>query len=544
VLKNMKIGLRLGIGFGVVLSLTVVIMLLGLYQMGQIDDKLNKIVTMNNVKLELANKAARAILNITNNLRLTNDSDIMLAQKNKIEAERNVYRDAMAKMKEIEKTKEGVEDIKKIEDIIAPAKAANDKFIELRLANRTAEAAEVLMKDAIPLTQKISDEFDRLIKFQEQRNQTRYEEAKQTYGNARLLMVIVGMVAIAIGITISIIITRLITLPLGKSVILAEAIAGGDLSCEYLDIHSRDEVGILAEALNKMKKSLSDVIGKFSDTASHVASSSVELSATVMQITKRVDEQANKANQVAAATTEMSQTVLDIAKNSSDIASSSQGTLKTAEDGAAVVSKTVEEVQEIAETVEDLARMMTSLGERSKEIGDILSVIRDIADQTNLLALNAAIEAARAGEQGRGFAVVADEVRKLAEKTAHSTSEIGGMIKAIQEETEKAVESMGEGTRKVASGVKLATQAGGALNDIVSSVNGLQAMVQQIASATEEMSTVSEQISSDIEVIANVSRETSSGSTQIAQEADNLSKISSDLRNDVSHFKIMDKGSR
>ncbi len=536
--KNLKIGLRLALGFGVVLFLTVAILMLGLYKMGQIDDKLNRIVNVNDVKVENANTAAKAILNISNNLRMTDNKAAKIEQKRRIEDNRKIYGDAIAKLKEIEDTQEGIQGIKNVEDAIVPAKAANQKFMELYLANKTAEAGAVLMDESIPLTEKISDEFDKLIKYEQKRNQTGYEEAKQTYGNGNLLMIILGVAALAIGILISIITARLITVPLTKSVDMAGKIANGDLSCEDLDMHSQDEVGILADSLNKMKKSLRVVIGEISDTAAHAASSSAELSATVTQITKRVEEQAGKADQVATASTELSQAVFDIAKNSSAIASSSQDTLKTAENGATVVGKTVEEVQEIADTVEDLAKTMASLGDRSKQIGNILSVIKDIADQTNLLALNAAIEAARAGEQGRGFAVVADEVRKLAEKTANSTSEIGEMIKAIQEETGKAVLSMGEGTKKVESGVRLATQAGVALNNIVNSVNGLQSMVQQIASATEEMSTASEQISSDIETIATVSRETSAASTQIAQEAVNLSRMSEDLKNDVSHFKI------
>ena len=536
--KNLKIGFRLGLGFGAVLFLTVAILVLGLYKMGQIDDKLNRIVNINNVKMDNANTAAKAILSISNNLRMTNNEAVKIAQKDRIEANRKIYEDALAKLKDMETAPEGIQAIKNVEDAIVTAKLANKKFMELYVADKTAEAGAVLINESIPLTQKVTEEFDKLIKFEQQRNQIRSEEAKQTYDNAKILMIIFGLAALAIGITISMITARLITVPLTKSVDMAGKIADGDLSCEDLDMHSRDEVGILADSLNKMKKSLEHVIGKISDTAVHVASASAELSTTVTQITTRVDEQAAKANQVATASTELSQTVVDIAKNSSDIAASSQGTLKTAEDGAAVVGKTVEEVQQIADTVDGLAKMMTSLGDRSKQIGNIVSVIQDIADQTNLLALNAAIEAARAGEQGRGFAVVADEVRKLAEKTAKSTSEIGGMIKAIQEETDKAVLSMGEGTKKVENGVRLATQAGVALNNIVSSVNGLQTMVQQIASATEEMSTVSEQISSDIEEIATVSRETSSASTQIAQEAVNLSKMSADLQNDVSRFKI------
>jgi methyl-accepting chemotaxis protein len=524
-----------------VLFLTAVITITGLLAMAQIDDKLNRIATVINVRVDQANTVERNLLNVFNSIKtiaLVDDYSAKMAEKTKIEQYRQQYTDALAKLKDLETTPEGLQAIKKVEEAIGPAKDANDKFMELRVANKPIEAGIVLVREATPLTQKLIDELHAVLKFEEQRSQLRYEQAKQTYSNAKLVVIILGVAALVIGTIISLVTARLITVPLKKSVVMADKISSGDLSCEDLDIHSKDEIGDLSDSLNKMKKSLRRVIGSISDTSSHLASSSAELAATVTQITKRVDEQAGKANQVATASTEMSQTVLDIAKNSSDIASSSQGTLKTAEEGAAVVDKTVEEVQEIAETVEDLAKMMTSLGDRSKQIGEIVGVIQDIADQTNLLALNAAIEAARAGEQGRGFAVVADEVRKLAEKTAKSTSEIRDMIKAIQQETESAVLSMGEGTKKVGNGVRLATQAGVALNNIVSSVNGLQGMVQQIASATEEMSTVSEQISSDIEVIATVSKETSTGSTQIAQEAENLSRMSSELKTGVSHFKI------
>jgi methyl-accepting chemotaxis protein len=169
-------------------------------------------------------------------------------------------------------------------------------------------------------------------------------------------------------------------------------------------------------------------------------------------------------------------------------------------------------------------------------------VIKDIADQTNLLALNAAIEAARAGEQGRGFAVVADEVRKLAEKTSKATAEVGEMIGAIQDETSKAVQAMTESQTRVEKGVSLSAEAGDALHKILNSVQGLQSMVQQIASATEEMSTVSDTISSDIEIVASVSMETSNSAAEIKGASNNLAKLSSDLQEVTRKFKTSAAG--
>ncbi len=543
VFKNLKVGMRLGLGFGAVTLLMIVLLFIGTYSMGRIQDHLERIVKINNTRMEystdIANRTREISISLRNILLVTDpgkrQEQIKVMGDDRMKRDEGLKKVDEMTPKDDTKGREAVEKVRAAAETVKPL---NNKVIDLAMANKNGEAVDFMNREARPAVRKLIEDSDELSNYQKLRNQERYEEAVKSYKNAVLLMFMIGGIAIVLAVIISILITRSIVLPLHKGIEVAGKIAEGDLTCEDLDVRSKDEIGALARALNIMKKSLSGMIGKFSDTASHVASSSEELSATVIQMTKRVEEQANKANQVATASVEMSQTVIDIAKNSSDIATSSADTLKTAEDGALIVSKTVNEVQEISATVEDLAKIMTALGDRSKQIGEIIGVIKDIADQTNLLALNAAIEAARAGEQGRGFAVVADEVRKLAEKTAHSTSEIGEMITAIQAETEKAVVSMGEGTKKVKVGVELANQAGGGLRKIVDSVNGLQAMVQQIASATEEMSTVSEQISGDIEVIATVSRETSAGSCQIGQESSDLSKMAVELRTDVNHFRV------
>src|SRR5208337_2760755 len=233
------------------------------------------------------------------------------------------------------------------------------------------------------------------------------------------------------------------------------------------------------------------------------------LSEGVNNIDGRAKDQLAQIDQIASATAEMSQTIVDVAKNASYASEMAKGATDIADKGKDTVKKAVDAIMSISDSVRESSDTIEELGRSSHEIGEIVAVINDIADQTNLLALNAAIEAARAGEQGRGFAVVADEVRKLAERSSKATAEIGRMITAIQVEVEKAVSSMNEGTKRVNIGVECSVKAGEALSTIVSSIYSLQSMVQQIASATEQMSTVSEQISGDVETVASVSKESS-----------------------------------
>jgi len=332
-------------------------------------------------------------------------------------------------------------------------------------------------------------------------------------------------------------VTRSMTKPITLSIDFAKKMSEGDLS-QTLDIQRKDEIGILAGALNQMASNLREMFQKTSNGVQALSASSTELSAISEQMASGANDQAGRSHQVATASEEMSQTIMDAAKNTSVIANSVTETTKIAKEGEEIVNKSVQEVRKIASTVSESAKLLTLLGERSKQISEIVNVINDIADQTNLLALNAAIEAARAGEQGRGFAVVADEVRKLAERTATSTSEISDMITSIQEEVDRTIQSMEYATKKVDTGVDLTNHAGDAFSSIVKRVDDLNTMVQQIASATEEMASTSEEISRDIESIAQVSRETSSNAGQTSRTSAELARLSKDLREIISSFRV------
>jgi methyl-accepting chemotaxis protein len=235
---------------------------------------------------------------------------------------------------------------------------------------------------------------------------------------------------------------------------------------------------------------------------------------------------------------QMTKTIMENSKNASVAAETAKLARVSAEQGGKVVDDTVEGMKRIAGVVNKSAETVKELGKSSDQIGEIIGVIDDIADQTNLLALNAAIEAARAGEQGRGFAVVADEVRKLAERTTKATKEIAGMIKKIQSDTSGAVQSMEEGTNEVERGIELADKAGSSLKEIVGVSQKVTDMVTQIAAASEEQSSASEQISKNVEAISKVTGETAQGTQQIARAAEDLNRLTENLQKLIGDFKV------
>ncbi|MBF0565610.1 MAG: methyl-accepting chemotaxis protein [Nitrospirae bacterium] len=343
-----------------------------------------------------------------------------------------------------------------------------------------------------------------------------------------------GILAIAAAIYVIVKITNKPLLTLTGKV---KEIALGNLDVS-IDVYSNDEIGRLSKSFNDMVDELKKIVYNVKSASETMFAASNNLNDSSGKMSTDVTDQAEKTTQIATNIVEVTHALNDIAKNVASIAESSASTVNVAREGSDVVEKTIFEVKEIERTVSESSNFMNSLGIRSRQIGEIANVIDDISDQTNLLALNAAIEAARAGENGKGFAVVADEVRKLAEKTSKATNEINVMIRAIQDETEKTVQSMQESLRRVASGVDYSTRAGVSLNTIVVSVNELQSMVQSIASATEEISAVAEQLNNDIDSIASSSRNTSVCSDIVANATSGLVTVAKRLTDIVEQFKV------
>jgi methyl-accepting chemotaxis protein len=313
--------------------------------------------------------------------------------------------------------------------------------------------------------------------------------------------------------------------------------ATGDMTVRMPGEYNGD-LQLIKESINKVGTSLQDALRKVSEAVAATASASSEISSSTEQMAAGAQEQTSQAGEVASAVEEMTKTIMENSKNASIAAETAKQARVSAEQGGKVVGETVDGMKRIADVVNKSAETVKELGKSSDQIGEIIGVIDDIADQTNLLALNAAIEAARAGEQGRGFAVVADEVRKLAERTTKATKEIAGMIKKIQADTTGAVQSMEEGTNEVERGIELADKAGASLKEIVGVSQKVTDMVTQIAAASEEQSSASEEISKNVEAISKVTGETAQGTQQIARAAEDLNRLTENLQRMIADFKL------
>jgi methyl-accepting chemotaxis protein len=316
-----------------------------------------------------------------------------------------------------------------------------------------------------------------------------------------------------------------------------DRVSEGDLSVE-LKIYANDEIGDLGRGINRMLHSLHDVIVSIKSTAEQVASAADQLRSASEQMATGAEEVAAQASTVAVATEEMSATVQEIANNCLHAADGTKQVDASANSGRLIVEETIRMMGTLSNQVRSTSHTVAELGKRSDQIGEIVITIEDIADQTNLLALNAAIEAARAGEQGRGFAVVADEVRALAERTTKATKEISDMIKGIQKETHEVVESMEKGVSQARAGTMEAGKSREALKEILTQVETLNSQVNQIATAAEQQTATTSEISNNINQITEVVQETAKGAQESADSANQLSGLADELRSLVEKFRL------
>ncbi len=575
---KLKIGGKIMAGFCFVLAILALTIVISDWKMGLIGDAVTEVATS---YVPLSDKITSAAADA-----ITQESDLKGFLLDRSQKDFDAYEEnGKALKKELDEAEQVITESKHMSslglfDAVKKLEADYTTFDDsaqrlLEMAKSTQDNSS--FKDYFEQVLKSADNFDTevenvLAKVSHGLDSVTVE-AEHHEASAFQLIITLGIVALVVGSLIGWIIARRISKPITRVVELSnqmnaefhdfvgvvDAVASNDLTrqvrqseIQRIGSYSSDEVGALVKAvedtisakdqiatsLNRMTTNLKLMIRELSENAEQLVSAATEISSSAEQMSKGAGQQAGQIGQISSAVEEMTVTIVESSRNASDASDNAKSASENATKGGQIVGDTIKGMQRIAEVVRISSESIGKLAKSADQIGEIISVIDDIADQTNLLALNAAIEAARAGEQGRGFAVVADEVRKLAERTGKATGEITDMIKGIQGETSDAVHSMESGITEVDSGRQLADKAGSSLSEIVTMSERVMDMVRQIATATEEQSAAAEQISRNIEHISSVTKETATGAEQSASAAEELNRQAEGMKSMVARFKI------
>lgn len=391
--------------------------------------------------------------------------------------------------------------------------------------------------DAVQARKEMTDQGTTIVALSEQLYQIQLDRRDAESAQARTFQLISTLLALLVGVIAAVIITRQITRPLQETLAVVERIASGDLT-QNVTVTRRDELGVLQQGIARMGVTLRDLISGIRDGVTQIASAAEELSAVTEQTSAGVNSQKVETDQVATAMHEMTATVQEVARNAEEASQAAAAADGEAREGDKVVNEAIAQIERLASEVVRSTEAMSVLQQESDKIGSVMDVIKAVAEQTNLLALNAAIEAARAGEAGRGFAVVADEVRGLAQRTQKSTEEIEGLVAGLQNGTQQVSAVMNNSRALTDSSVALTRKAGASLENITRTVSNIQSMNQQIAAAAEQQSAVAEEISRSIINVRDVSEQTAAASDETAASSVELARLGGQLQQMVSHFRV------
>jgi len=451
------------------------------------------------------------------------------------------YREAFfTAVKDYERTVADAEDRQLYTAVVKGAESYRtllDTF-EPKLRAGDNEGAIALINTSIrPLTNALEKTIAELNAFNERGAKAAGQAAGATYANG--LLWVYGLIGLTIAATVVLaaLLIRSITLPVGEALRIAQRIARKDLT-ERITVVGRDEAAGMLQALAQMQGNLRDTVSHIADSSTQLASAAEEMTAVINEAGRGYVRQNDEVNQAASAVTEMSSAVEEVARNAADAASTSLHTQTLTSDGLDKVTRTVQSIEALAQNVASTSEQIQALSSRAQDINAVVEVIRGIAEQTNLLALNAAIEAARAGEQGRGFAVVADEVRALAHRTQQSTREIEQMIGAIQSDSSLAVKAMAESQQLAGESTSVAQLANVSLEQIAASISQINDRNAVIATAAEEQAQVAREIDRNITSIRDLATQSATGATQTASASAEVSKLATGLNLVVREFAV------